>query len=993
MKADLTRSTFRSEQHFRAVRMQQGRVQLDADWNEQQDLLNHRIETETRDTLGASAGPLAAPGFGLTGVGGNVEISAGHYYVDGLLCENPSVVTLNTQPSLPPDGTKLTDGIYLGYIEVWLRHITALEDPLLREVALGGPDTATRDQLLWQVKLLRAGDVGDPLSCLSDIPAYTARSAPPDGRLAARSAASTPPKDPCLLAPDAGYRRLENLLYRVEIHDDSSVSGHSRFKWSRDNACIVSQVVRWFGDPKSDELEVASVGRDGRMAITAGCWLELIDDTHELRGQSGALVQVLKTEGNVVTVDLTTKTGSLDKALYPSNPRVRRWEGLDKITPAAANSSSGWVELEDGVEIKFAPGAYRIGDFWQVPARTALGDIEWPLEAGKPKFQAPLGVLRAFARLGLLELSGGVFKTLFDCRSLFPALSQLTNLFYVGGDGQETTPDPLNPTDVALPSPLEVAVFNGQFPVVGAEVQFTASGGALSNGAGTGSKVTAITNARGLASVTWRLAPGVLDQTCKAELLEAGVPASGKYNQLHFSARLSRASEVSYDPAECADLKAQGVKTVQAALDALCKKSHGGCCATVGEGGEFTTLDSALQAAIDGKLRDVCLCLLVGDHKLGRGRFEFDDDTQISIHGAGAASRLFLSEQALTFSGAASLLLRDFDVIQQGSKALMRLGAQDRVTLSGVNVSGRTTERRSLVQIEGADLVQVSACTFHASAEKAPQRFRQLLTEAQLLEALAASFEETSLSAPISKRVVGRFMSFNQAERAAFGKQVTILRASRTLKLTADESDAFDTLLEALEPPANQRRIRAALSKLRDVLSISSDALALCLFDADGDTTLSDNRILGQLSLYGEVGESKDPGADKLAQQWKKRVRAVQRGGGHLRLRGNSIQQIKIGQPMLEQIAKLDPNGDRVLTGCYDAIIADTNTFKLGENQLLASNLGLFGNSFVPSSDAGVALGSEGKYIGNFSRNDVRLFVVDHEPAEFGNGALNIVVA
>lgn len=56
MKADLTRSTDKQDQHYRAVRMQQGRVQLDADWNEQQDILNRRIETETVDTIGHSGG-------------------------------------------------------------------------------------------------------------------------------------------------------------------------------------------------------------------------------------------------------------------------------------------------------------------------------------------------------------------------------------------------------------------------------------------------------------------------------------------------------------------------------------------------------------------------------------------------------------------------------------------------------------------------------------------------------------------------------------------------------------------------------------------------------------------------------------------------------------------------------------------------------------------------------------------------------------------------
>ena len=35
MKGDFSRLTFDPTKHFSGVRMQQGRVQLDADWNEQ----------------------------------------------------------------------------------------------------------------------------------------------------------------------------------------------------------------------------------------------------------------------------------------------------------------------------------------------------------------------------------------------------------------------------------------------------------------------------------------------------------------------------------------------------------------------------------------------------------------------------------------------------------------------------------------------------------------------------------------------------------------------------------------------------------------------------------------------------------------------------------------------------------------------------------------------------------------------------------------------
>jgi hypothetical protein len=38
MKGDFSRFTFKKEKHYSSVRMQQGRVQLDADWNEQMDI-------------------------------------------------------------------------------------------------------------------------------------------------------------------------------------------------------------------------------------------------------------------------------------------------------------------------------------------------------------------------------------------------------------------------------------------------------------------------------------------------------------------------------------------------------------------------------------------------------------------------------------------------------------------------------------------------------------------------------------------------------------------------------------------------------------------------------------------------------------------------------------------------------------------------------------------------------------------------------------------
>ncbi len=56
MKGDFTRDLFDPTKHYSGVLMQQGRVQLDADWNEQDSIQRYRTEVEARDLIGASGG-------------------------------------------------------------------------------------------------------------------------------------------------------------------------------------------------------------------------------------------------------------------------------------------------------------------------------------------------------------------------------------------------------------------------------------------------------------------------------------------------------------------------------------------------------------------------------------------------------------------------------------------------------------------------------------------------------------------------------------------------------------------------------------------------------------------------------------------------------------------------------------------------------------------------------------------------------------------------
>jgi hypothetical protein len=81
--------------------MQQGRVQLDADWNEQLDIQAHLDHATSRDVIGACGVPEVGGGFELNVLGGDLSLTPGRIYVEGILCENlaeeVAVVSVNNQ--------------------------------------------------------------------------------------------------------------------------------------------------------------------------------------------------------------------------------------------------------------------------------------------------------------------------------------------------------------------------------------------------------------------------------------------------------------------------------------------------------------------------------------------------------------------------------------------------------------------------------------------------------------------------------------------------------------------------------------------------------------------------------------------------------------------------------------------------------------------------------------------------------------------------------
>lgn len=665
MKGDFSRKTFDPKKHYSGVRMQQGRVQLDSDWNEQQDIASWRTETEALDLIGGCGAPIGNDGFrivedaaGLTGdeAGrpGNADppspadsrdflITAGRFYADGILGENNQIMLYSGQEDYPDADPVSSSGLYVAYLDVWKRHVTALQDPDIREVALGGPDTATRAQTIAQVKMLRVGNSGTIGNCGSGFDAWDDLIAPPDGKLAAQAEQDGVSDDPCVVAPGAGYRRLENQLYRIEVHD-SGPRGTATFKWSRDNGSVS---VTWDAVDGSELI----VANDVVGTFLAGDWVELTDETRELRGEPGTMVRVVKVTGNVLEIDPASATGSLNIAEFPRTPIIRRWNNRDGLLRPA---DSEWVDLEDGVQIRISNGEYRTGDYWQVPARTAIADVEWPDDdSGDPALLAPHGIEHSYCRLAVMRYVGGNWTSVTDCRPLFPPVTRLTSLFYLGGDGQQIAPDTSNLGQVLpLPEKLRVGVANGEYPVQGAEVEFRIESG-TGELDGVPDSLIVRTNEEGLAECTWSLDSTTEVQAVSAHLLKPD--GSESHLEVRFSAALSLASRVAYQPGNCDRLS--GTKTVQEALDLLCALSGEGCAVPVKPGPNWREM---LELVIAEQER-IHLCFHPGDFDLSEP-IVFRDKQSVVIEGAGIGTRLHGkgSETVFRFECCGSVTLRDF---------------------------------------------------------------------------------------------------------------------------------------------------------------------------------------------------------------------------------------------------------------------------------------------------------------------------------------------
>jgi hypothetical protein len=457
MGADLSRVRFDAHRDHAGVVLQQGRLLLDADFNELVDVLDRRIRAGIADldSPGPAAGiagvavvPRTTPqGFAITLSGGALHIGRGRMYVDGLLAEHhgsgpaqfdpilaeqhgQDPIAYTAQPYWPSPDPLPTTGTHLAYLDVWQREVTHVEAPDLVDPAIA-VDTTARTQIAWQVRLhpLPATGVGCATADAA-IPGWAAVIAPSGARLTVGTVPVADTDDPCALPPAGGYRGLENQTYRVQVHTGGQ-PGTATFTWSRDNASVVEPVVEVL--PGATALRPASLGKDAVLGFADRDWVEILDDARELSGRPGEMrrIEVDEAAGTLTFAPALPA----DLVMTPAQAaarhlRVRRWDQRGRVTsgtgalladldapgasgvitvPASAATS---VLLEHGIVVRFSTtgAAFRSGDHWEFVARAADASVEELHEA------PPRGVHHHYARLAVVDFPG----TVRDCRTLWP---------------------------------------------------------------------------------------------------------------------------------------------------------------------------------------------------------------------------------------------------------------------------------------------------------------------------------------------------------------------------------------------------------------------------------------------------------------------------------------------------------------------------------------------------------------------------------------------
>lgn len=983
MKTQISRDSFQPDAPYSGVYLQQGRMILDADWNELSDIQKTRLVAALRDAI--AGGAPRVNGLRMVAVpdnSTNIRIQPGVLYVDGVPArlDAEAPLEIDQQPDYPIQAAFSSQSLRL-YADVWERTITALEQAELMDAALHGADTATRTRTMLQVKW--CPNTTDPLDDATNPPLGNAPLT-----LKLRQITSSGDKcDPCASQVQVD-ERLGNYLFRVEVHD---LDGDwLTLKWSRDNgaeACRTDAMPPGFNQ---------------------GPWVwEFFDDaTERLLGNHFA-TNPQKLRG-LIKEECVTPTGAQEPQQY-----VRHWDGYLRInlstgevtghdrgvvlaSGTAESEAHGRVNLSTGVlkvnlelmEITLATSGqwFVPGDYWQAEVREARhtsGDTV--LDAEPPR-----GVRHHYLFLGEI----GVNKKLvtqddaFRRRMTFPPLSDITaqdvgftdhcaGLFAGARNVQDALDNLCN---------------------IGAEdIAYLLPNCGANEGKSIKDNLKALLDPDSDGKLTVKTALDNLLCQLNAGSLPYSVPDCGAAGSsvrelLGLAAGGSqvgpvldklmcelRANDLPLDKSDtslCSDLQAAAVVTVQDALQVLCNKSAGGCAVVVTSPDHLGVL--LTEFANSTTATDLWVCLKPGTYPLdaipaisgkrslricGAGReavtITFSGD-KLSIDAAG----VILENLSFTFTtGTGQLVLNAATSQTRGCRI-----ARSSTSSSGppmIAIGGRSNSPCRLEWRDNILYAQIRKTTGVGNDWAGPTivgdaELSGLLLDFGKAEILAdkAAYDEA-----LSK-AAARLVSLPKSTRANWGSNLRdrVTVATTTPLPVAAATNAIIPTAGRVSAVSFGELLNADRIELADAALAVEDLLvqwisysphyAIRLEDARVGGGIAENQIDGWLLLgNGVKGEPKsDPGVVG-AQLDSDSVTA---SGQELRVEGNRLVAVR------GNLAKGSVRNGRLIKPAsgYTRLFLTGNSIAETENTLVAASFVGQGNTWsAPSGDV-IRMGS-----------------------------------
>jgi hypothetical protein len=929
MKTQISRDGFRPDKRYSGVYQQQGRMITDRDWNELVDILKSRLDEGMADVVGDGLPRRRAVRIakGAANSPGGLAFQPGVVYAGGVAARVAGAAgaavpfRFDQQADFPSAPLPPAGQAYVLYADVWERPVTALEDGELRDPALNGADTTTRTRTMAQIKWAQAARdaQGTLIAWNPESPAQN----PPRGN--GTLTVSVPARgtgDPAGVADSAGG----DFLFRVEVHDvrwagtDASQPTELTLKWSREN-----------GAEQHRMLEAPS-------SFKAGPWIyEVFQPESELHlgyHWPAAWRPVRgKLSAGFPLPDPQTDGGSL----------VRRWDGYCVLR----RSGAAWSFSADESPARTAPGAvasldrsasarlnvrlldlelsldlqdkvFLPGDSWQAPVRQAIHQPGDSLLLAAP----PSGIVHRYVTLADVSPTGDVTPAL----PTFSALSELTaaDIRYDGAGCQSGLFDASHDTaQKALDRLWQLGAQHAAYAKLAD---------------------TSIYQGKTVANVRDAL-----------DLL----------SNVH-------ARQILYDGRT-------GVPDVQTAVDELFARPNGDANGfTVGTGGEFPNLMTALQTLLAGSRRDVRLFLLPGDHVLDPASPVASpaQPVHLSLAGSGWATRLLVRRRA-AFVNFASLTFQSLAIEVDPEMTIEVTNGELNFLdnrISGFSKEGlirpvsctRLLVRDNIAEVTVEDpMAEPTALLTPLDTE---QTVRELLTT-----------HSPRLFTVRAQALVDKLRALSPAVRAqrVFVFETNLERSSSDLP-----RDAYLELLANLRQGPDTGAVALLATIRRQAMERVAPGVFLQIGVPNIPTRLESNQILGTVALYGAPG-SELSGTDlsNIAGRIVGGLVFDPSATADLIATGNRLSGFQVGFAMIDTLRSTRP-----VSPLFQRLALSDNTIDATFNQLVANSVELTGN-LLTAAAFGWVVGEEALFVGNAVRTDVTVDTAVRNLVQAGNSA------